>query len=415
MKNELKNNPKDKKYIKIFLLSVAILIAVKILFNFESLTGIFSYIMGIINPFFFGFVIAYCINIPVSWLEKKINKIKWRWIRKASRPISIIVNLLVLLGTIAFGLINIIPMIYDNARQLIAEMPGYIDAGIKAVKQLPLTDELGIAARLSEIDILSVWNSFMPEADAVTQMATGFFSGLFTAFLTVVATVYFLFEYNKVKEFIKRLIRAHNPKRQRPALKYIRLIDSSFRKFLTCQFLDSLILGTMTMIGFTVMGSQYAVTLGLLLGAMNIIPYFGSIVGSVIAVFIIWATSGLDTAIVVAIMLLVMQQIDGNFINPKIMGTSFKISPVLIIIAITIGGAIGGVIGMIFSIPVVNVLKTVLEEYIQTKEDLRVRLGQSQQHEDSVTAESDVPEAPEPTNEKHEKQSKKEKKNEKHK
>jgi predicted PurR-regulated permease PerM len=131
------------------------------------------------------------------------------------------------------------------------------------------------------------------------------------------------------------------------------------------------------MIAFTIMGSPYAVTMALLLGVLNIIPYFGSIVGSAICVFIVWATSGFQTALVVAVTLLIIQQIDGNFINPRIMGTSFKISPVLVIIAITIGGAIGGILGMIFAVPVANVLKTVLEEYIQNKESLRERLGES--------------------------------------
>jgi len=361
---------KDRKYIKIFILSAAILLLIKIIFDFNSLTGMFGYITGIINPFIFGFVIAYCINIPVSWLENKLKKLKPKWLQKGARPISIFANLIVLIGFIVFGLMNLIPMIIDNVRQLIEEMPGYIDLGLRTVRQFPFSGELGIDAWIDELNIEDV-TGFLPDVNSVPGWVEGFFSGVFTTFLTIVATLYFLAEYNKVKEFIKRLIRAHSPKRQRPVLKYIRLVDTSFRKFITCQFLDSLILGTITMIQFTIMGSQYAVTLGLMLGIMNIIPYFGSIVGSVIATFIIWATSGLDTAIIVAIMLLVTQQIDGNFINPKIMGSSFKISPVVVIIAITIGGALGGIMGMIFAIPVANVLKTILEEYVKTKEKQR--------------------------------------------
>jgi predicted PurR-regulated permease PerM len=84
-----------------------------------------------------------------------------------------------------------------------------------------------------------------------------------------------------------------------------------------------------------------------------------------------WATNDFKIALITAIMLLITQQIDGNFINAKIMGDSFKISPVMIVIAITVGGATGGIMGMIFAIPVVNVLKTILEEYIQAKEKQR--------------------------------------------
>ncbi|MCL2070837.1 MAG: AI-2E family transporter [Oscillospiraceae bacterium] len=378
---------KDKKYIKIFILAAAILLTVKIMFDFSSFTGIFTYISGIIRPFIFGFIIAYCINIPVSWLEEQLKKltnkpalsvkiknkniVRTPWMQKAARPISIVLNLIALIGFIVFGLWNLIPMILENVQQLIAEMPGYIGLGIRELKRFPLSEELGLGTWLDSLNVDDL-SEFFPSADDFIGMATGVFSGIFTAFLTIVATLYFLAEYNKVKDFIKRMIDAHSPRKQRHALKYIRLVDFSFRKFLTCQFLDSLILGTITMVQFTIMGSPYAVTLGLMLGVLNIIPYFGSIFGSVVAVFIIWATSGIDTAVIVAIMLLITQQIDGNFINPKIMGSSFKISPVLVIIAITIGGAIGNVMGMIFAIPVANVLKTILEEYIKTKEQQRV-------------------------------------------
>jgi predicted PurR-regulated permease PerM len=181
-----------------------------------------------------------------------------------------------------------------------------------------------------------------------------------------------------MRDFFKRLIGAmSNENRHNKTLKYVRLIDLSFRKFITCQVLDSLVLGTLVTIAFLALQSSYFLILGIMLGMLNIIPYFGSIFGTAIAVFIIWATSGTQTAIVVAITLVIIQQIDGNFINPKIMGSSFKISPVLVIIAITIGGALGGVLGMIFAIPVANVFKTVLEEYIKSKEGLRERLGES--------------------------------------
>ena len=366
----MKNRMRDMKFFKIFILAAAILLTVKIMFDFNSLTGVFTYISGIIRPFIFGFIIAYCINIPVSWLEKRLKKIKFNWMRKAARPISIVVNLLGLTGFIVFGLWLLIPMIVQNVQQLISELPDYVDLGIRELKRLQFADQIGLTSWLDQLHVEDLL-AFVPQTDVV-GMATGLFSGIFTTFLTIVATIYFVAEYNRVKSFIKRLIRAHSPKRQRPALKYIRLVDFSFRKFLTCQFLDSLILGTITMIQFTIIQSPYAVTLGIMLGVLNIIPYFGSIFGSLIAVFIIWATSNLKTAIIVAIMLLITQQIDGNFINPKIMGSSFKISPVLVIIAITIGGAIGGVMGMIFAIPVANVLKTTLDEYIRTKEQQRI-------------------------------------------
>jgi predicted PurR-regulated permease PerM len=105
-----------------------------------------------------------------------------------------------------------------------------------------------------------------------------------------------------------------------------------------------------------------------MLGVANIVPYFGSIFGSMLAVFITFFSNGWETALLTAIILLITQQFDGYFINPRIMGTSFKLSPIIVIIAITVGGALGGVAGMIFAIPVVNVLKTVMDEFLETRE-----------------------------------------------
>ncbi|MCL2036736.1 MAG: AI-2E family transporter [Oscillospiraceae bacterium] len=369
---------KDRKYIKIFILAAAILLFVKVMFDFGSLTGVFSSVMRIIRPFFFGFILAYCINIPVSWLEEKLKKIKFKWIRKVARPISILVNLSALVGFIIFGLMSIVPMLYNNIKQLVSEMPGYINMAVNGIKNMPFADELGLSARLDQFkpeDVADFFTGLLPSPDNIAGIAAGFFAGIVTVFLTIVATLYFLIEYNSIKDFIKRFIRAHSPKRQRPALKYIRLVDSSFRKFLTCQTIDALILGTITMIQFTIMRSPYAVTLGLMLGIANMIPYFGSIVGSIVATFLIWASSGLNIAIIAGIMLLITQQIDGNFIMPKLMGSSIKMSPVLVIIAITIGGSLANIIGVFFAIPVANVIKTTVDEYLQTKEKQRIASG----------------------------------------
>ncbi|MCL2754856.1 MAG: AI-2E family transporter [Oscillospiraceae bacterium] len=409
---------KDLKYLKTFLTVGALIILAKIVFDFDAFRGTFDFFLGLIQPFLFGFIAAYCINIPVTWLEKAIGKFadkraaeneklkamlnaksksksksnikkadalvaKPTLLHKLARPISIVVTLALLGGLIAFGLMTIVPMLYSNVRQLIEEIPGYVEAGIAAIHTIPLIEELGIEEMIANLSIEDIWE-YVPTMD-LAGMAAGLFSGVFTAFLTIVSTLYFLAEYSKVKDFVKRLIRAHSPKRQKPVLKYIRLIDFSFRKFISCQFIDSLVLATITMIAFTIQGSPYAVTLALMLGVLNVIPYFGSIVGTAVAVFIIWATDGFHMALIMAIVLFAIQQFDGNYINPKIMGTSFKISPVLVIIAITVGGSIGGVLGMIFAIPVANVLKNVLEEYIQSKEALRKSLGEDAQGETGGT------------------------------
>ncbi|MDR2558258.1 MAG: AI-2E family transporter [Oscillospiraceae bacterium] len=366
------------KHIHLLFLAIFVLLAYKMLFDFESVARWFGGIISIVSPFLIGFVVAFCINIPVSWLEHKILKIKYKWVKKIARSVSVLVILAIVISVLVLGVSLFIPMVYENVSQLIALMPDYIDQAINAIKRIPLVQTMGIDEQLDVftqggVSFEGIFDSFGGGNIDLIGTAGGvgmwLFGSLFTTILTIVSTIYFLLEYNRMRDFFKRLISAmSNEKRQGRALKYVRLIDLSFRKFISCQVLDSIILGTIVTIEFFLIGSSYALVLGIMLGVLNIIPYFGSIFGSIIATLIIMFEQGWEIGVITAIILLITQQIDGNFINPKIMGTSFKISPVLVIIAITIGGAVGGVPGMIFGVPTMNVLKTLLEEYVEKKE-----------------------------------------------
>jgi predicted PurR-regulated permease PerM len=366
------------KHIHLLFLAILVLLVYKLLFDFSSVMEWSGRILSIISPFLIGFVVAFCINIPVSWLEHKILKIRFKWVKKIARSVSVLVILAIVIFIIVLGVSLFIPMVYENVSELVRLMPDYIDQAVRSVQRIPLVQTTGFAEQLDVfledgVSFEGVLGMFGGERiDFVgvgTGVAQGLFSGLFTTILTVVSTIYFLLEYNRMRDFFKRLISSiGNEKRRTKMLKYVRLIDLSFRKFISCQVLDSIILGTIVTIEFFLLGSSYALVLGIMLGMLNIIPYFGSIFGSIIATLIIMFEQGWEIGIITAIILLITQQIDGNFINPKIMGTSFKISPVLVIIAITIGGAIGGVPGMIFGVPAMNVLKTLLEEYVEKKE-----------------------------------------------
>ncbi|MDR2532307.1 MAG: AI-2E family transporter [Oscillospiraceae bacterium] len=360
------------KYLKILILAICVLLAYKLLFDFVSVAEWFGRIIGIISPFIAGFVIAFCLNIPVSWLELKIRKIKFKWVRKIARSASILIVLAIVIFIIALGLSLLIPMIFNNIAQLAELIPTYYEQALTFIERLPFADTLGLTEQIQALREGETFEGFEFDLAGGWLVAQGLFSGLFTTILTIVSTIYFLLEYNRMRDFFKRLIGVIGSDKKRGAtLKYVRLVDLSFRKFISCQVLDSLILATITTILFFVLESSYALVLGILLGVLNIIPYFGSIFGSIIASLIMAFDRGLEIAVITAIILLIVQQIDGNYINPKIMGTSFKVSPVLVIIAITIGGAIGGVPGMIFAIPVVNVLKTILEEFIENREKLK--------------------------------------------
>ena len=126
-------------------------------------------------------------------------------------------------------------------------------------------------------------------------------------------------------------------------------------------------MGIVSSIAMKIIGVKYAVMLGFMIGLFNMIPYFGAIVAIVIATLLTLITGGLSQAIVMLIVVIILQQIDANIINPKITGDSLEISPILVILAVTIGGAYFGIVGMFLGVPVITVIKTMVNEYIENK------------------------------------------------
>ena len=120
-----------------------------------------------------------------------------------------------------------------------------------------------------------------------------------------------------------------------------------------------------------ILGVRYAILLGFLIGLSNLIPYFGAIVGVGIAIIITIFTGGITQAIWLAIIVIILQQIDANIINPKIVGNSLKINPLLVIFAVTVGGAYFGVLGMFLAVPVFTVLKILIQDYIEYKNKIK--------------------------------------------
>ena len=148
---------------------------------------------------------------------------------------------------------------------------------------------------------------------------------------------------------------------------YFNRTNDIFLKFLASQLLDAIVVGILTSIAMSILGVKYAVLLGVMIGLFNMIPYFGAIVAVIIATVITFITGGLSQAIWMVIITTILQQIDANIINPKIVGESLKISPLLVIFAVTIGGAYFGVLGMFLAVPVAAILKVLIGDFIDIK------------------------------------------------
>jgi len=367
-----------KKQIRVFLsrllLAMLVIIFYKIVMNVSDVMIWLKSFTKVLIPFFYGFVIAYLLNIPCSALERRLNRLKTGPFQKSSRGISVFIIYALFISIVVLVINKGIPLLQRSILDFITNFNTYYNNAITAIEQLPL-EKFGLSDKLEEIlPTQTAWKNVLEGVGLKEVMGSlnavlGVTSHIFSGFITIVSSVYFLLETHNVTFQIKKLMDLFLHERIRKvAYRYGAIINDSFKKFIVCQLLDSLILCTITTIEFTILGSRYSLALGVMLGICNIVPYFGSIFGSIGVVIIIACTSGINTGALAGLVLLITQQIDGNVIQPKLMGNSFSLSPALIVIGITVGGAMAGIWGMVLAVPVVHILKTIAGDIIAAKE-----------------------------------------------
>lgn len=233
------------------------------------------------------------------------------------------------------------------------------------------------------MNIINQFNGFKIEdyidLNMIGQYAQGvisFASGIFDIFVSFVVSLYLLLDRKQIVEFFRKLTGAFFSKQSYKNIgKYFHRTNEIFCKFLTSQFLDAIVVAILTSVAMSIMHVKYAVMLGLFIGLFNLIPYFGAIIAVAISVILTILTGGLSKAIEMTIVVIILQQIDANFINPKIVGESLEISPLLVIFSVTIGGAYFGILGMFLAVPVAAVIKVLITDLVDYKYKKREELN----------------------------------------
>lgn len=373
---EIKNN--WKKWLYWFLFAVAVIIVYKAFDNFTDIMNALGTFFNVITPFIAGIFIAYLLYLPSRKLEQYIKKIKVKFIAKRSRPISVILVYLIVLLIIIILFTFIMPIIFHSVVDLINNIQGYYEAAIENYNNLPndsfLKSEF-VNDAITSIQHLDLKQYF--QLDKVLEYVSGAISAVFSivdVFIALIVSIYILIERKQILDFLKRLAGAmFHKKVYNNVGKYFNDSNTIFFKFIASQFLDAVVVGILVSIALTIMGVKYAPFLGFFIGIFNMIPYFGAIIATVIAAIITLITGGLSQTIWMLIVVIILQQIDANIINPKIVGKSLKMSPLLVIFAVTVGGAFFGFIGMFLAVPVIAIIKLLVEDYIDYKSDKHLK------------------------------------------
>jgi len=320
--------------------------------------------LSIISPFFQGFLIAYVLNIPCGGMQKLLAKTKNSFLIKRKKLISIIITYLLLFFIIFLIIRLVIPSIMSSVEFFLTNFQSYYIGTQDIVHYINNMDIFGIDISMENITTF-IRNFVIENLSLSINTIIGIPSALFKGFLAFVSSIYCLIEKDRLTAYLCKLLKVFSSDTvYHTVLKYTRLLNNNFKQYIYTQTIDGCILGSLATIELILLRSPYALILGILLGIVNYIPYFGSIFGSIFAVIIVAFTQGLPTAAIASIVLLITQQLDGNVIQPKLLGGSFSLSPLLVIICITIGGAYYGILGMIVAIPIIAVVKNILEEIV---------------------------------------------------
>lgn len=371
MKKRIEN---FKLWVIAFVFCVAVIVVYKTFDNFNSVLGTVAKILKAFSPFITGFIIAYVLNLPIQKLTALIGRSKLGFLKKHSMGISILLSYIGAFAIVALVVGAVVPALYENIYDFYKNSGTYVNNLKEFIKNVELFKNLGILQNIDSLDIPGMLLSILGKIDgsSVEKYAAGVAvatSGIVNAVIAIIASVYMILEKDTIINCCKRTIQAFVKfDMVDDVFAYCHRINEIFTSYIYSRLLVCLAMGAMCSVVLTIMGVKYAFALGMFIGLCDIIPYFGSIFATIIAIFITFLSGSLWDTVWIAVVLLVLQQIDGNILAPKIMGHKMEISPLLTVVSVVVGGNLFGFMGMLLSVPVAAILKVVCSEAIEYAE-----------------------------------------------
>lgn len=357
-----------KQLRRLILFTIVILIA---LWNYAIIFGWIRFAFGIIFPFLLGGAIAFVLNVPMNFLEEKIFHNKYlkekKAVKKLARPVSLILTIAIVIGVVVLVMFIVIPELTETVLSLGRTIRTFIPDAQRFLEDL-FKDNSEISRWLAGMNLnvdqivnraMSFFQNGAGDVLNSTFLAIGsIVSGVTTFVIAFVFACYVLLQKEKLRVQVIKVMYAFMPeKRVESCLEVCTLTAKSFSSFLTGQCVEALILGIMFFIVMTVINMPYTLLVAVLIAFTALIPIFGAFIGCVIGAFLILMVDPLK-ALIFVIVFLVLQQIEGNLIYPKVVGASVGLPSIWVLAAVTIGGNVMGVVGMLIFIPIVSVVYT---------------------------------------------------------
>jgi len=330
-------------------------------------------------PFFIGGAIAYAVNIPMTLFERfYFPRSKKKIVAITRRPVCMAASVIILLALITLIIALVIPQLAQCIQIIIAKLPGFIRIAITKLDELNLLPD-SIADTLAAVDWKSrigqiidlVKNGVSGVVDMLISTVSTVFTAVLTALLSVIFAIYILLSKDTLTRQYRRICRRYLSEKFCSKLFYVtRTLGGCFKKYIVGQCTEALILGVLCTLGMLILRLPYATMIGALIAFTALIPIAGAYIGAAVGAFMILTVSPVQ-ALVFLIFLVILQQVEGNVIYPKVVGSSIGLPGLWVLLAVTIGGGIFGILGMIIGVPLAAAAYRILRDDVYRISPLR--------------------------------------------
>ena len=366
------------KKIRGLIIFAAIIIAC--FWKYDVVISVLAFIFHVIFPFVLGGAIAFVLNVPMNFIQRHLfpeDKIeKRKVIKKLARPLSMLIVLFCVIGIIVLVMFVLIPQLGNTFSNLGNSIQAFIPKIQKWADTL-FHDNKEIMNWVNHLEF--DWNKIMNAGinflkngagsvlDSTIMAAKSIVSGIATFFIAFVFAIYILLQKEKLSIQAKKVLFAFVRKgRAEATLEVLSLTYNTFSSFLTGQCVEAIILGCMFVITMSILRLPYALLVGIVIAFTALIPIFGAFIGCVVGAFLIFMVDPIK-ALIFIVLFLILQQIEGNLIYPHVVGSSVGLPSFWVLEAVSIGGSLMGVVGMLIFIPIVSVVYALFREVVYLK------------------------------------------------
>ena len=362
---------------KIILTISAAVIGVYLCIHYwPNISGFIGTIFTAATPLIFGFLVAYPLNILMCFYERHFfPKSEKNAVIKARLPVCLVGAVITILGIIALIAVLITPQLVACVKMLVVQIPGAIDMIVDKLRNNEFVSR-DLVNALASFD----WKSSLANitdkltAGVTSVMGVAFtaissvFSAVYNVVLSIIFAIYILLEKRRLARHTIKVSSHYIPSKFLDRISHIvAVIDDCFHRFIVGQCMEAVILGVLCIIGMTILRIPYAPMIGTLMGFTALIPIVGGLIGAGVGAFLIFMESPVK-ALIFVIFVIILQQIEGNLIYPKVVGTSIGLPGLWVLAAVTIGGGVSGILGMLIAVPITAAIYKLVRESIGNNE-----------------------------------------------